>query len=905
MSLDKIFNPSTIAVIGASNSEGSVGYALMRNLVGSGFKGTVYPINYKHKSIYGIRAYANLKDTRDEIDLAIIATPSPSVPELVEECGQQGVKGMVIISAGFKEHGEQGNAMLDQIMATAKKYNIRMIGPNCLGFIKPSIRLNASFANKMALPGKIAFISQSGALCTAILDWSVEQNVGFSHFVSIGSMADVGFHDLIDYFGSDPQTSSIVIYMESLTNARKFMSAARSFSRTKPIIVLKAGKSAAGAKVALSHTGTLAGNDRAFDAAFKRAGIIPVNTINELFNAAQTLAMQPRPKNKRLAIVTNAGGPGVLATDHMVKLGGELAELSEPTVEALNKALPPMWSHGNPIDVLGDAGEDRYGIAVEACLKDRNVDGVLVILTPQAMTHSDRIAQSIVQVAKKYKKPVLASWMGEADVAEGRNILENGNIPNFRIPENAVATFMHMYSYTRNTEALYETPATIPHQFQPDKAKNRALLDEVIRENRTVLTEDEAKELLVNYQIPITQNAIATTEKEALEYAAQFGFPVAMKVASPDITHKSDIGGVVLNVETEAEVRMNFKNIITKAQNAYPEADIHGVLIEEMVSKKYELLIGSKKDPIFGPVIVFGMGGVTVELFKDLNVGLPPLNMALAMRLIEDTKMYKLLKGYRGMEGVDINTIQFLLYKFAYLIMDFPEIKEVDINPFVVDKEGGVVLDAKVILDEAVIAKPVKPYSHLVISPYPEEYNYSYALEDGRAVNIRPIKPEDEPLEREFFKDLSRQTQYYRFFGFIKDVNHDMLVRYTQIDYDREMALIATLEEDGENKMVGVVRLVGDANNENAEFAIVIADPWQGLGLGNHLADLILNIAQQRGVKKVFANVLQANTTMLHMFRRRNFIIKNIDHESAYAEIDLTTSSFEIEEKGQLAVDSK
>lgn len=897
MSLDKIFNPKTIAVIGASNKEGSVGFALMKNLVGSGFKGTVYPINYKNKSIYGIRAYANLKDTRDEIDLAVIATPSPTVPELVEECGKYGVKGMVIISAGFKEHGEKGNQMLDQIMATAKKYGIRLIGPNCLGFIKPSINLNASFANKMALPGKIAFISQSGALCTAILDWSIEQNVGFSHFVSIGSMADVGFHDLIDYFGSDPNTSSIVIYMESLTFARKFMSAARAFSRSKPIIVLKAGKSSAGAKVALSHTGTLAGNDRAFDAAFKRAGIIPVNTIEQLFNAAQTLAMQPRPKGKRLAIVTNAGGPGVLATDRIVELGGEMAELSEETKQTLNEVLPPMWSHGNPVDVLGDAGEDQYGIAAEACLKDPNVDGLLVILTPQAMTHADKIARRIVLVSKKYKKPVLASWMGESDVAEGRAILENGNIPDFRIPENAVTTFMHMYSYTRNTEALYETPTTIPHQFEPKKKENKALLEQIIKEKRTVLTEDEAKELLANYDIPITQNEIATTEAEAVKLAEKFGFPVAMKIASPDITHKSDIGGVVLNVETKAEVKRHFKNITSKAKKAYPKADIHGVLIEEMVSKKYELLIGSKKDPIFGPVIMFGMGGVTVELFKDLNVGLPPMNMALAMRLIEDTKMYKLLKGYRGMEAVDIKAIQFLIYKFAYLIMDFPEIKEIDINPFVVDKEGGVVLDAKVILDEEVIAHPIKPYSHLVISPYPEEYNYTFTMGDGRTVNIRPIKPEDEPLEREFFTNMSRQTQYYRFFGFIKDVSHDLLVRYTQIDYDREMALIATLEEDGKETMAGVVRLVGDANNETAEFAIVVADPWQGLGLGNKLADLILNIAKEKETKKVYANVLQANTTMLHMFRRRNFDIKNVSHESAFAEIDLTVQDFDFDKE--------
>ena len=733
--MKKIFDPKTIAVIGASNNEGSVGYALIRNMIGSGFKGTVYPINYKHKSVYGVRSYATLKDTRDEIDLAIIATPAATVPDIVQECGENGVGGIVIISAGFMEAGEDGKQKVENILETARKYGMRIIGPNCLGFIKPSIKLNASFANKMALPGKIAFISQSGALCTAILDWSVEQNVGFSHFVSIGSMIDVGFHDLIDYFGTDPGTSSIVIYMESLTNARKFMSAARAFSRTKPIIVLKAGKSSAGAKVALSHTGTLAGNDRAFDAAFNRAGIIPVSNIEELFNAAQALAMQPRPQGNRLAIVTNAGGPGVLATDRIVHLGGKMVDLSSDTLEKLNEALPPVWSHGNPVDVLGDAGADRYGAAAEACLLDPNVDGLLVILTPQAMTDPAAIAREIAHVSSNHKKPVLASWMGETDVAEGRDILEDGDVPVYRVPENAVNTFMNMYCYTRNIEALYETPATIPRQFEPAKDKNRALLDRIIKEQRFVLTEDEAKEILVNYQIPVTQNTIATTAEEAAEMAEKIGFPVAMKIASPDITHKTDVGGVVLHIDSREKAKREFADIVGRAEAAKPDADIHGVLVEEMVSKRYELIIGSKKDPIFGPVIVFGMGGVAVEVFKDLNVGLPPMNMALAQRLIEDTKIYQLLKGYRGMEGVDIKSIQFLLYKFAYLIMDFPEIKSIDINPFVVDESGGLVLDAKVILDEEVAGEEIKPYSHLVISPYPQEYTFDYRLRDeiGRA----------------------------------------------------------------------------------------------------------------------------------------------------------------------------
>ncbi|NBC06384.1 MAG: GNAT family N-acetyltransferase [Bacteroidetes bacterium] len=894
--MKKIFDPKTIAVIGASNNEGSVGYALIRNMIGSGFKGTVYPINYKHKSIYGVRSYATLKDTRDEIDLAIIATPAATVPDIVQECGEHGVGGIVIISAGFMEAGEDGKQKVENILQTARKYDMRIIGPNCLGFIKPSIKLNASFANKMALPGKIAFISQSGALCTAILDWSVEQNVGFSHFVSIGSMVDVGFHDLIDYFGSDPGTSSIVIYMESLTNARKFMSAARAFSRTKPIIVLKAGKSSAGAKVAMSHTGTLAGNDRAFDAAFKRAGIIPVSDIEELFNAAQALAMQPRPQGNRLAIVTNAGGPGVLATDRIVRLGGKMVELSGDTLEKLDEALPPVWSHGNPVDVLGDAGADRYGTAAEACLQDPNVDGLLVILTPQAMTDPAAIAREIARVSRDHKKPVLASWMGETDVAEGRDILEDGDVPVYRVPENAVNTFMNMYCYTRNIEALYETPATIPHQFDPAKDKNRALLDRIIKEQRFVLTEDEAKDILVNYQIPVTQNTIATTAEEAAEMAEQIGFPVAMKIASPDITHKTDVGGVVLHIDSQEKAKREFADIVGRAKAAKPDADIHGVLVEEMVSKRYELIIGSKKDPIFGPVIVFGMGGVAVEVFKDLNVGLPPMNMALAQRLIEDTKIYQLLKGYRGMEGVDIKSIQFLLYKFAYLIMDFPEIKSIDINPFVVDESGGLVLDAKVILDEEVVDEEIKPYSHLVISPYPQEYTFDYRLRDGTEVVIRPIRPEDEPLEEAFFGKLSKQTQYYRFFGLVGHVNHELLIRYTQIDYDRELALIAEIEnKSGEKEMIGVVRMVNDADEKSAEFAIVVADKWQGQGLGNYMTDLILKIFKERGVEKIYANVLQANTTMLHMFRKRGFAIKNIDFESSYAELKLNKDEMQPE----------
>ena len=882
--LDRIFEPRTVAVIGASNNEKSVGFALIRNMIGSGFKGTVYPINFKHKSIYGVRSYAKLSDTRDEIDLAIIATPSSTVPDLVKECGEYGVGGVVIISAGFMEAGESGQKMSETILGYAKKYNMRIIGPNCLGFIKPSVKLNASFANKMALPGKIAFISQRGALCTAILDWSVEKNVGFSYFVSIGSMIDVGFDDLIDYFGNDPNTSSIVIYMESLTHTRKFMSAARAFARSKPIIVLKAGKSLAGAKVALSHTGTLAGNDIAFDAAFKRAGIISVNSIEELFNAAQALAMQPRPRGNNLAIVTNAGGPGVLATDHLIKLEGNLASLNEETMQQLNAALPPVWSHGNPVDVLGDANAKRYHDATEAVLKDPNVDGVLVILTPQAMTEADEIGREIVKLGHQYNKPILASWMGEKDVSAGSDILEKGSIPVFRVPENAVNTFMSMYSYSRNIDALYETPSSIPQNFEPQTSENHKLIKSIMDEGRFVLTEDEAKKVLTHYQIPIANYQLATSVDTLKTIVQEIGFPLVMKIASPDITHKTDSGGVILNIKSEEAAIEAYNKIIGSAMLAYPKADIKGILVEEMVSKKYELIIGSKKDPIFGPVIVFGMGGVAVEVFKDLNVGLPPLNMALANRIIEDTKIYRLLKGYRGMKGADLESIKFLLYKFAYLVMDFPQIKEIDINPFAVDDTGGVVLDAKIILDETVDPNKIKTYEHLVISPYPMELIQSWEMRDGTQVEIRPIKPEDESLEQELFSRISKQTEYFRFFGNIGKVTHEMLTRYTQIDYDREIALVGIVEKDGEKLMAGVVRLVADADNDTAEFAILIGDEWQGNGLGNKFMDVILEIAKDRKIKKVYGTVLNANLVMLHMFRKRGFKINYVESNSSYAE---------------------
>lgn len=892
--LEIMFNPKTIAVIGATNKAGHVGNSLMKNILSTGYEGTIYPVNPNHKSVCGVKAYPSIGDIPDKIDLALIATPAATVLEIVDQCGKAGVCGVTIISAGFDEIGEQGRAMSQSILKCSEKYNLRILGPNCLGFIRPSLKLNASFANKMALPGKIAFISQSGALCTAILDWANDQNVGFSHFVSIGSMIDIGFHDLIDYFGKDSQTTSILIYMESLSNARKFLSAARAFARTKPIIILKAGKSKEGAQAARSHTGSLAGNDSVFEAAFKRAGVVRVNTIGELFDCAQTLAMQKRPINRRMAIITNAGGPGVIATDSLIEQGGEIAKLSDTTISKLNACLPGAWSHGNPVDVLGDADHVRYEKAVTICMDDDNVDGVLVILTPQAMTNPSAVAKGLTALPNLNKKPLFTAWMGESDVENGRKILKSNNIPVYRIPENAIRSFMNMYLYAKNLEILYEAPATIPHAFKPNVSKNKELISRILREKRSVMTEIEAKELLSNYEIPVTKNFLAKNEQEAISSAQKIGFPVVMKIASPDILHKTDVGGVKLNISSKDEVKSAYKEILASARKNAPKANIFGVFVEQMASKRYELLIGCKKDPIFGPVIVFGMGGVAVEIYKDTNVGLPPLNMALAMRIIEETKIYTLLKGYRGMKGVDISSIQFLLYKFAYLVMDFPEIKEIDINPFGVDEKGGIVLDAKVILDESFQAQSgrhIKPYSHMVISPYPKEYVREIVMANGKKALFRPIRPEDEPLEAEMFRNFSKETQRFRFFTQIKDITHELLVRYTQIDYDREIAIIAEVDDKDEKgrpkkKMAGVVRLVADNYNETAEFAIVVADPWHNLGIGNAFTDYVLEIAKHKHIQKIYAEVLKDNNVMLHMFRKRGFKM-TLDDDIYHAELEL------------------
>ncbi len=884
-SLDKIFKPKSVAAVGASDRAGTVGYAIFDNLLNGGYKGKIYPVNPGHRTVRGKKSYASVKKITGTVELAIIAVPAKAVAGVLRDCGEAGIGGVIIISAGFRESGEEGKRLYDQIGQLARQYGIRIIGPNCLGIIAPALGLNASFASRTALPGNIAFISQSGALCTAILDWSVSQSVGFSHFVSIGEMVDVGYHDLIDYFGADPNTACILIYMESLTNPRQFMSAARAFSRQKPIIILKAGQSEEGAQATLSHTGSLAGNDAAYEAAFRRAGIIRVQTISQLFHVAQALATQPRPAGNRLAILTNAGGPAVLATDFLMKNEGQLAKLSPETMQALNSFLPQHWSHGVPVDVLGDTPAVNYGKALELILNDPNVDGVLTITASQAVISEAEIARQVVAFSRNTHKTLLACWMGEADVADGREILEQGGIPNYRYPEEGVMAFLRMYRYASNLELLYETPPTTPESFLPQKEKATAIVRQALDAGRLTLTEPEGKQLLACYDIPVAINIVATNAEEAIAAAQKIGFPVVMKIDSPDIGHKVDVGGVLLNINTEEEVRAAFETLISNARHHRPDAHIVGVLVEQMVKKEFELLVGAKKDPVFGPVIAFGLGGTAVEVFQDINLGLPPLNMALARRMIERTKVFRLLQGYRGRPGVDLQNLQFLLLKFAYLVMDFPEIKEIDINPYVVDEAGGVVLDSHIVLEKLPERRGHFTYDHLVISPYPGQFTKEISMKNGAIAVLRPIRPEDEPLEAEMFEKLSRESIYFRFFGYVPKMSHKFLVHFTHIDYDRELAIVAEVLEQGRKMLAGVVRLVNDAADNAAEFAIVIADPWHQQRLGSQMMDYMLEIARQRGLESIHAEALTSNEVMLRMFEHRGFKVVKRDSVSYKVEL--------------------
>lgn len=885
--LENMLNPKVVALIGASEKEGSVGNQIMRNLLIGKEKRKIYPINPNYQTVMGLKCFPSITQVPEHVDLAVIAIPAKSVPSVVEECGRSGVDGIVIISSGFREAGEEGAKLEQEIKRLQEKYGFRVLGPNCLGFIRPHESMNATFLRSQPEPGEIAFISQSGALGAAILDWAVSTHIGFSMFASLGSMLDIDFGDLIDYLGEDPRTRSIIIYMEGVGSARKFMSAARGFARTKPIIILKPGKYVESARAVKSHTGALAGNFEVYRAAFRRAGVVRVDEIEDLFNCASVLDSRYLPAGPNIAVITNAGGPGVIAADAIIDNLGELADLSSETVAALNKFLPPQWSRGNPVDILGDADVERYCKTLEVCLSDPKIDGVVVLYTPQGAAKSTELAQRVVEIARKKIKPILTVWMGENEVEEARRIFYQNDVPTYPTPEKAIKTYMYMYRYKRNLELLYETPEELSVDLSPPKSHLKLIIRKAVAEGRTNLTQAEIDKFFDAYRIPRPEAHLAKNEDEAAAAASRLGYPVVLKVASPDIVHKSDVGGVVVGINSEESLRKEYKAMMESIKKALPQAKVDGVYVQKMKKFDYELILGARKDKDFGAVILFGQGGIGVEFYKDFSIALPPLNQTLARRLMEETKIYRAIsRGLRNKPPVDMKALEEIVVRFSNLIVDFPEFAEIDINPLAASKGEITALDARATIDVEAL-RLTDPYGHLSILPYPTKYVVPWRLKDGTEVILRPIRPEDEQIEYEFIKGLSEETSRFRFFRVIKDLSHEDLVRFCNIDYDREMAIIAELREGDKKKEIGVARLITEPGKKRGEFAIVLADKYQGKGLGTKLMDMLIEIAQEKGLESIYGIIMRENKKMLRLAQKMGFTIKPSE-EGYVAVLNLT-----------------
>jgi acetyltransferase len=889
--LDKIFRPSTIAVIGASERTGSIGTALMHNLVEGGYEGRLFPVNPKYSQVMGLPATASIKDLDMHVDLAVVAVPIDRAPEVLSQCAAAGVQAAVVISSGGKEVGEAGRRIEARISEAAAAGRMRVVGPNCLGVVVPGLKVNASFAAGMPHTGRLAFVSQSGAVCTAILDLSFKEGIGFSHFVSVGSMLDVDFGDLIDYLGRDPAARSILLYVEQLSNIRKFISAARSVSRIKPIIALKAGSSPAGARAAASHTGALAGEDMIYDTAFKRAGVVRVRSIEELFDCAELLAKQPRPAGPRMAVITNGGGPGVMAMDAMAQYGLEPARLSSPTIDALNEVLPAHWSHGNPVDILGDASVERYAQAVDTVLREPNLHALMVMLAPQALAEPLEVARRLTQMLQQRSFPVFAVWMGGRDVAAAVQHLNDTGIATYSTPERAVRAFAYMVRHARNLEMLKEIPPRLEHRLQFDQRQALQIVRACDAGADSPMAGEQANSLLQAYGIPVSPARLAGSAESAAALAAEIGWPVVMKIISPDITHKTDADGVQPDLSSDNQVRRAYDRIMDGARRYNPDARIQGVALQPYIERPdYELLMGVKRDADFGPVILFGMGGIFAEVIGDRALGLPPLNRLLIRRLMEETRVFKLLAGYRNRPPADMAALEIMLLRLSQLVVDIPEIAELDMNPVIVKNGQPMAVDARIFLRPS--RRPT-PW-HLVISPYPAHFELCTTTKSGLRILIRPIQPEDAELFADLFATLSPTSVYYRFFRHMKMLSPEMLAMLTQIDYDREMALVAMDQSADTDKMLGVARIISDPDGKKAEFSIMIGDPWHGQGVGAQLLLNLLKVAAQRGVEKVWGTVLQENIHMQRLGKKVGFDVKYDAEEGAYdLDIDLTLAQLD------------
>jgi len=868
--LDRMFKPSSVALIGASDRPGSVGQVVLRNLRSGGFAGPIGLVNPKHPAIDGLPCYPDVDGLPDAPDLAVIATPAATVPGIIAQLARRGSKAAVVISAGFG--GETGRQLKQEMLTAARPQLLRIAGPNCVGLLVPGIGLNASFAHLTPAQGSVAFLAQSGAILTAVIDWAAARRIGFSHLVSMGEMADVDFGDMLDYLADHASARAILMYVEAITNARKFMSAARRAARLKPVIVIKAGRHGETTKAVASHTGALAGSDAVYDAVFQRAGMLRVFDLDELFEAVETLAVARPPGGDRLAILTNGGGIGILAADALVGRGGRLAPLSAETVARLDAVLPAGWSHGNPVDIIGDAPEGRYADALAALIGEPNADAILVLNCPTAITASAAAANAVIGTAGREQRSLFTSWVGEQTAGEARRRFAEASIPTYDTPEHAVRAFMHMVRYGRNQALLAETPPSLPTDFVADAAAARAIIEGVLQSGRTLLTAPESRAVLRAYGIPTVEEAIVATPAEAREAARRIGGPVALKVLSPDITHKSDVGGVALDLATPDDVAAAAAAMIERVKAARPSARLSGFAVEPMIRRRdaQELIAGVTEDPQFGPVILFGHGGVAVEVIADRALALPPLNLKLARELMAQTRVFRLLQGYRDRPPAALDDVALTLVKISQLTIDFGEIVELDINPLLADASGVIALDARI----RVKASERPAVARLAIRPYPRELEETVTLEDGATFLLRPIRPEDEPPLQAAFSTLSPETVRLRFFIPLRALSHELAARLTQIDYDREMALIATEPGPAGTKPIsGVVRIASDPDKERAEFAIVVRDDIAGRGLGTLLMSRITAYATACGIREIFGNVLPENEAMLALCRRLGFTL--------------------------------
>ena len=886
--LDYLLKPKSIALIGASRTASSVGAVLAKNLFRGGFDGPILPVNPRHRFIQGVWAYPDVDSLPLTPDLAVISTPASTVPDIIKSLGAAGTRAAVVISAGFGETtGTGGHELQQAILDAAQPFNLRIVGPNCLGVLIPGLGVNASFAQTTPEPGHLAFVAQSGAIATSILDWAQTHGVGFSHLISLGDMADVDFGDALDYLANQREARAILLYMEAVSDARKFMSAARAAARMKPVIVVKAGRYQQSAKAATSHTGALAGNDDVYDAAFRRAGMLRVHSLEELFDAAETLAMQWKPTGDRLAVLTNGGGIGVLATDAIVEQGARIAELVPQTIERLNDVLPAAWSHGNPIDVLGDAPGGRYTQALEILSKDTNIDATLVLNCPTAVASSTEAAKAVIDaVGNKGSMPIFTSWVGDVSAREARRLFAGRRIPTYNTPEQAVRAFMHMVNYQRNQILLMETPASVPEDFTPDPELVRGIVEQALADNRAWLDEPESKKVLAAYGIPVAETQLASTPDEAAACATQIGEAVAIKIVTPDITHKSDVGGVALDLASPSAVRDAAQAMQERITQLQPEARLTGFSVQPMVRRPgaYELMIGATEDPQFGPVILFGQGGTAVEIINDKALALPPLNMRLAHELITRTRIYRLLQGYRHMPAVNLDAIAMSLIRVAQLVIDIPAIRQLDINPLLADESGVIALDARINVGTAHESTSTR----LAIRPYPKELEEMIPVGDGRKILLRPIVPEDEPALQAAFTKLTPEEVRLRFFIPMKTLSHFAAVRFTQIDYDREMGLILTEPgRPGTTEIFGVANIIADPDNFGAEYAIVVRHDMIGLGLGIVLMRRTIDYARNRGITEIFGDVLSANQPMLKLCKILGFTQSRVPDDPGVVRVTL------------------